>query len=73
MTTPSMSASYQATCARLAKSLTEIALNPETTARFVAEQLSPPRGRAQEFLVTCFTLIQEDLVAAGDLDQVTRF
>jgi len=35
--------------------------------------MAPPRGRVQEFLVTCFTIIQEDLVAAGDLDEVTRF
>ncbi len=65
-------ASLKATAYKLADLLTQIALDPDTTRRFVAG-MAPPRGRVQEFLVTCFTIIQEDLVAAGDLDEVTRF
>ena len=72
MTTSSMSANSQATCARLAKALTEIVLDPETTRRFVAE-MTAPRGRVQELLASGLMFAQESLVATGDLDAVTRF
>jgi len=72
MTTSSMSANYQATCARLAAILTEIALDPDATRRFVAE-MTAPRGRGQELLARGFMFAQESLVATGELDAVTRF
>lgn len=65
-------ASLKATAYKLADVLTQIALDPDATRCFVAA-MAPPCCRVQEFLVTCFTIIQEELVAAGDLDQVTRF
>ncbi len=72
MTTSSMSTTYQATCARLATTLTEIALDPDATRLFVAE-MTAPRGRVQELLARGFMFAQENLVAAGELDAVTRF
>ncbi len=69
MTTSSMSTNYQARCARLAAILTEIALDPDATRLFVAE-MTAPRGRVQELLAKGFTITQESLVAAGELDAV---
>ncbi len=56
-------------CERLAAILTEIALDPDATRRFVAE-MTAPRGRVQELLVRGFKIAQETLVAAGELDAV---
>jgi len=60
-------------CERLAAILTEIALDPDATRRFVAEMTAPPCGRVRGFLARGFMFAQENLVAAGKLDAVTRF
>ncbi len=54
------------------KRLTEIALDPDATRRFVAE-MTVQRDRVQELLARGFMFAQESLVATGELDAVTRF
>ncbi len=66
-------ATFQATADKLAGLLTQIALDPEATANLVHAVAAQPHSRVLRFLAASFTIVQEELVAAGELDEVTRF
>ncbi len=72
-TRTSARATLQAKADKLTGLLTQIALDPEATAHLVNVVAAHPRTRDAQFLARCFTIVQEELVAAGELDAVTRF